>query len=71
MNDKNQKKYNNKKDSDVYRNDSELTDINSYMIYELNNTFKDKNKNSFKGSTDMKFNNNKTTTKKEDDSNNK
>jgi hypothetical protein len=63
-------KYQNGKESDIYRNDSELTDSNSYMVYELNNTFKDKNKNSFKGSSNMKFNN-KRTTKKEDDSNNK
>ncbi|WP_019229062.1 hypothetical protein [Sedimentibacter sp. B4] len=36
-------KYNEKQDT--YRNDSELADKNSYMIYELNNTFHDKGKN--------------------------
>lgn len=33
----------NKKDQNIiYRNNSELTNKNSYMIYELNNTFNDK-----------------------------
>ncbi|MGD9568805.1 MAG: hypothetical protein AB7V48_10850 [Sedimentibacter sp.] len=34
----------NVKNQDTYRNDSKLTDRNGYMIYELNNTFEDKDK---------------------------
>lgn len=50
MANKYQKDLNNNKDKinenqDTYRNDSELSDKNSYMIYELNNTFHDKGKN--------------------------
>lgn len=36
-------KYN--ENQDTYRNDSELANKNSYMIYELNNTFNDKGRN--------------------------
>lgn len=50
-------KYN--KTQDTYRNDSELTNKNGYMIYELNNTFNDKNKDVFNGSVDDKLNNSK------------
>lgn len=49
MDNKNKKnKENNAKQNDksqnIYRNNSELTSKNSYMIYELNNTFNDKDK---------------------------
>ncbi len=51
MTNKFQKNQNNEKDNknnrDIYRNDSELTNKNSYMIYELNNTFDDKGKDAF------------------------
>jgi hypothetical protein len=36
-------KYN--ENNDTYRNDGELANKNSYMIYELNNTFEDKGRN--------------------------
>jgi hypothetical protein len=36
-------KYN--ENHDTYRNDGELANKNSYMIYELNNTFEDKGRN--------------------------
>ncbi len=55
-NNDNENKYNK---PDTYRNDSELTNRNSYMIYELNNTFNDKNKDVFNGSANVKLNNNK------------
>ena len=50
MANKYQKDLNNNRDKinenqDTYRNDSELSDKNSYMIYELNNTFDDKGRN--------------------------
>lgn len=34
----------NDKSSNIYRNNSDLINKNSYMIYELNNTFNDKDK---------------------------
>lgn len=42
MANKYEKSINNNKDK--FRNDSELADKNSYMIYQLNNTFDDKGK---------------------------
>ena len=51
MNDKYQQMKNNnhanfsnirKEDNEIYRNNSDLADKNSYMRYELNNTFNDK-----------------------------
>jgi len=42
---------------DIYRNDSELTNSNSYMIYELNNTFNDKSKDVFDRNENIKINN--------------
>lgn len=49
MDNKNKKNQNiianqNNKGQNVYRNNSDLTNKNSYMIYELNNTFNDKDK---------------------------
>ncbi len=42
---------------DIYRNDSELVNSNSYMIYELNNTFNDKSKDVFNRNENIKLNN--------------
>lgn len=41
----NNNKNKNNENQDIYRNDGELSDKNSYMIYELNNTFDDKGRN--------------------------
>lgn len=59
-NDKNSKDKNQK----TYRNDSELTNGNSYMVYELNNTFSDKNKDVLTGKNVNKGINNKLDNKK-------
>lgn len=40
----NNKENRNNKNQNIYRNNGELVNKNSYMIYELNNTFKDKDK---------------------------
>lgn len=45
------------KSSEIYRNNSELVNKNSYMIYELNNTFKDKNKDKLNINESDKSNN--------------
>ena len=57
-NQSNNKENKNNKNQDTYRNDSELSDKNSYMVYELNNTFDDKDKNVFDGKVISKTNNN-------------
>lgn len=66
----NQNNQNNEKDNknnnrDIYRNDSKLTNKNSYMIYELNNTFEDKGKDVFDGTANGKSNINKIDSKLE------
>lgn len=48
------------KNQDIYRNDSKLNDKNNYIIYELNNTFDDKDKDVLNESENNKTNNNKT-----------
>lgn len=55
----NQNSDNEKHKPDIFKNDSELTNNNSYMIYELNNTFNDKNKDVFNVSANVKHNNKK------------
>ncbi len=44
------------KNQDIYRKDSKLNDKNSYIIYELNNTFDDKDKDVLKESENNKTN---------------
>lgn len=48
---------NNKNDNNqfIYRNKSELADKNSYMVYELNNTFEDKDKDILKLTSNTKI----------------
>lgn len=49
----------NKKSNDnenIYRNNSELADKNSYMVYELNNTFEDKDKDVLKLTSNIEVN---------------
>ncbi len=60
-NDKNNKCDKNQK---TYRNDSELANENSYMVYELNNTFNDKSKDVFTGKNVSKEINSKSENKK-------
>lgn len=40
----------------IYRNNSELADKNSYMVYELNNTFEDKDKDVLKLTSNIEVN---------------
>lgn len=54
---------------DIYRNDSELTNSNSYMIYELNNTFNDKSKDVFNRNENIKLNNKNIYSKSENKKN--
>lgn len=55
--------------NDIYRNDSELTNSNSYMIYELNNTFNDKNKDVFNRNKNIKLSNKNIYSKSENKKN--
>ncbi|HBV68704.1 MAG TPA: hypothetical protein DEF04_11380 [Clostridiales bacterium] len=54
---------------DIYRNDSELTNSNSYMIYELNNTFNDKSKDVLNRNENIKLNNKNIYSKSENKKN--
>lgn len=40
----------------IYRNNGELADKNSYMVYELNNTFEDKDKDILKLTSNTNIN---------------